>query len=77
LGKKVSRVFLASWSPSLGFGIKKSEVREDVSPGSSSCLIGTGVMCEAYEPSSSSYMVIKSMRKVGIPVPLDALANLH
>jgi hypothetical protein len=46
-------------------------------PGSSSCVIGIRVMHEASEPSSSSYMVIKSMRIVGIPIPLDTLVYLH
>jgi hypothetical protein len=74
----VSRVFLASWSPSYVCGIKTSETREDVSHGPSSCvLIGTGVMRESFEPSSSSYMVVKSMRIVGIHIPLDSLADLH
>jgi len=34
-------------------------------------------MCEAFEPSSSSYMVIKYMKIIGIPIPLDSLTCLH
>jgi hypothetical protein len=73
----ISIVFLASWSPSWGFGIKTSKVGAVVSPSSSSCVIGTGVMRETSEPYSSSYMVIKSMRTIGIPISLDTLADLH
>jgi hypothetical protein len=72
----VSRVFLASRSLSWGFQTKSSEAREDVSPGSSSYVISIGVMCEAFDPSSSSYMVIKSIRMIGISIPLDAFAEL-
>jgi hypothetical protein len=72
----VSRVVLASRFPSCGFQTKSSEVGAYVSPGSSSYLINIGVMCEAYDPSSSSYMVIKSMRTVGIAIPLDAFAEM-
>jgi hypothetical protein len=48
----VSRVFLASCSPSWGFGIKASEAKVGVSPGSSSSVIGTTIMRETYELSS-------------------------
>jgi hypothetical protein len=72
----MSRVFLASWMPSWGFEIKTLKAGVDVSPGSSSCVICTRVMREAYEPSSLSYMMIEYMRIVGIPVPLDTLADL-
>jgi hypothetical protein len=61
----------------LGFWIKASEVGLDVSPSSTSFVIGIEVMSETYELSSSSYMVIKSMRIVGTPIPLDALVILH
>jgi len=73
----VSRVLLASWSPSYGFGIRTSEFGAYVSPCSSYCVISTGVIRQASEPSSLSYMVIKSTRTVGIHVLLDALVDLH
>jgi hypothetical protein len=72
----VLRVVLSPRPSSWGFGTKSSEVGAYVSPGSSSRVIGTGVMHEAYDPSSSSYMVIKSMSIVGISVPLDALIDI-
>jgi hypothetical protein len=73
----VSRVLIASWSPSWVFGIKSLNVGADVSPGSSSSVIGIGVMHETYELSSSSYMVIKSMRTLGTPIRFDSLVILH
>ena len=72
----LSRVVLASRSPSQGFQTKSSEVGANVSPGSSSCVINTVVMCEASEPSSSSYMVIKYMRIIDRPVSLYSFAFL-
>jgi hypothetical protein len=73
----VSRVLIASWSPSWVFGIKALKAGADVSPGSSSFVIGIGVMHETYELSSSSYMVIKSMRTLGTPILFDSLVILH
>ena len=71
------RLVLAPRPPSWSFGTKSSVAGADVSPGSSSCVIGIEVRHEASEPSSSSYIVIKPMAIVGIPVPLDALVDLH
>jgi hypothetical protein len=62
-------------SPSWGIEVKDSGVTTDVSPISPSFVIGTGVMRKTYELSSSSYMVIRSMRTLEIYVPLDVLVS--
>jgi hypothetical protein len=72
----MSIVFLDSRSPSCGFGTTSSAVGAYFSPSSPSCVIETGVMCESSDPYSSSYMVIKYMWELGIPIPFDALADI-
>jgi hypothetical protein len=54
---------LPTWSsPSWEIEVIDLGVRANVSLGSPSSVIGTGVMSETLELSSSSYMEIRSMR---------------
>jgi hypothetical protein len=66
-------MFLSLLSPSWEIQVKDSEVREDVSHGSTSSVIGIGVMGKTPGISSSSYMVIRSMRTSSTYIPLDVL----
>jgi hypothetical protein len=55
-------------------------IRSRFFPGSSSYfwpVISTRVMRETYKLSSSSYMVIKSMRTLGTPIPINIFSILH
>jgi len=59
----------------LGIKVRASGVRVDVSPGSPSSVIGTGVMSETPELSSMSYVVIRCMRTLSTSIQLDVLVS--